>query len=110
MRLRAIALAFGLGLVVAGCGGEDSKFGQRCSTNAACGEGGFCCEARECPGGFCTETCETDDECAAGNACVQISTRDKVCLRGCTSIEDCDLGTSLECIEIDTVRVCASGG
>ena len=88
--------------------GDDPKFGDRCSSNASCGEGGFCCEATECPGGFCTDACETDDDCRADTACILISTGDRVCLLACTSTVDCDIGTGLECVEREGVRVCAN--
>ena len=94
-------------LLLLGCG-EDSHFGDRCESSASCGEGGFCCEARECPGGFCTEACETDDDCRENTVCIELTTRERVCLLACSTVQDCTLGTGLECVEREGTRVCAN--
>jgi len=94
-------------LLLLACG-DDPHFGDRCSSHAGCGGGGFCCEARECPGGFCTEECETDDDCRADAACIELTTRDRVCLLACSTTEDCTLGLSMECVEREGTRVCAN--
>ncbi len=98
-------------LAFASCGGEESHFGDRCTSNGACGSGGFCCEGRECPGGFCTELCETDDTCPVGTVCIELLSRDRVCLVGCSVEEDCDeVGTDMECREREGARVCLNDG
>ncbi|MCE9579764.1 MAG: hypothetical protein K8W52_41995 [Deltaproteobacteria bacterium] len=88
-------------VVFAACGDDpvSRAVGARCDLAAECderclGPGG------DWPGGFCTVSCDTSDDCPGEAACV--ANEGGVCLFVCAIDADCAfLGTGWGCVELD---------
>ncbi len=83
--------------------------GARCDLAAECDE--RCLPpGADWPGGFCTVSCDTSDDCPSESSCV--ASEDGVCLFRCAIDGDCAfLGAGWACAELDlkptgTVRAC----
>ena len=86
------AMLLGLGLV--GCG---ATVGDACTTDADCGDKGFCINNQEfTPGGYCSQSCVPgkDDTCPTGSSCVSQGYAENVsaCFLLCGSNDDCRTG------------------
>ncbi len=91
------ALAFLLSGLLVGCGGavgdESRTVGGPCETHSDCSDRCLV----DWPGGMCTLTCESDDDCPTGSACIDY--QDGVCLMKCEEDRDCPGG--YECDDKD---------
>ena len=86
------AVLLGLGLM--GCG---ATVGDACTTDADCGDKGFCINNQEfTPGGYCSQSCVPgkDDTCPTGSSCVSEGYSGDVsaCFLRCGSNDDCRTG------------------
>jgi hypothetical protein len=84
-------------LGLAACGGSDVSraVGARCDVSADCDDRCLA-PSNDYPDGFCTLTCDTDDECPSDAACV--SNEGGVCLFVCDGDPSCAfLGPSWTC-------------
>lgn len=84
-------------VLVAGCGGSDVSrmLGARCGDSSDCDERCLL-EADGWPGGMCTISCDTHDDCPGGTACVA---DEGACVYACGDDLDCEfLGAGWGCI------------
>ncbi|MGM0554901.1 MAG: hypothetical protein ACQEVA_00795 [Myxococcota bacterium] len=93
-----------------GCS-HDRKVGGACSADADCKD--RCLESF--PGGMCTLSCESDDECTNQTVCAD--TEGGVCLFPCDSTQECldELGDGYACDDETSfddreIRVCVDSG
>ncbi len=91
-----------LGLLVAGVAAcslsadVSRELGARCDSHDDCDE--RCISSY--PGGFCSLSCNDDDDCPATSACVDVEAG--VCLFTCDSSAQCDfLGPGWLCEQVD---------
>ena len=64
-----------------------------------CKENGDCKSGEACANNFCWETCDEGKECSAEAKCSSDNIRDsddRVCGRGCESLDDCKDGDSCD--------------
>jgi hypothetical protein len=72
----------------------DDQAGAPCSKDAQCGEG-YCEEASDPRGGYCTGACAQDGDCGHGGVCVHgIYGSGGTCYESCTQDSDCQLDDS----------------
>ncbi len=100
MYLRGVpVLRFAL-LLLCACSSSDvtRSVGARCDLSSECDD--RCLEpSAEWPGGFCTLTCDTDNDCPDDAACVDEG-GSGICAFTCTASLGCTfLGTGYDCIE-----------
>lgn len=108
--MRSLILALALGLALPGCGGDDEivppgnpadasegdappsadaapaiGVGEPCDLGSECADGLTCLDEGEQfpPGGYCSKTCTTDEECGGDAFCSQPVTATRLCLRRC---------------------------
>lgn len=75
------------GLFFAGCGNDAyDSVGVSCALNADC-PGGRCLTGGRYPGGTCSFSCDSDQDCPSYSAC--IDREGGVCLPMCESSRDC---------------------
>jgi hypothetical protein len=72
-------------LVLPQCG---YTVGDPCTTRSDCGDE-ICLTDVAFPGGYCTETCKTDDDCPNGTVCGKDHQGNPVCLLACRENGDC---------------------
>lgn len=83
-----------------GCQSSDvsRSIGARCERNADCDE---LCLTTGWPGGFCTISCDTNDECGEGAACVEEGGTG-ICAFTCSGDPSCTfLNGGYTCMPID---------
>ena len=86
--------------LLAACSGSDVSrdVGARCTLDHECNE--RCLSTGAWPGGFCTLSCDTDNDCPHGTAC--IAEQGGVCVFTCASDPDCAfLQDSYTCKNVD---------
>jgi hypothetical protein len=108
----SISLAMALAMTLGGCQSSDVSraLGARCDVSNDCDD--RCLQpSNDYPDGFCTLTCETDDDCPSSSSCV--TDEGGVCLFGCIGDTDCEfLGDGWTCMQesqqgsAGTVMVC----
>lgn len=92
--------------LVVGCGGSDvsREVGARCDDSSECDDRCLL-PADDWPGGFCTLSCDDDNDCPSETACVE--DEGGVCLFACDTVPDCGfLGGGWTC----QARPTRSGG
>jgi hypothetical protein len=84
-------------MVLAACGSDVSRsVGARCDVLAECEE--RCLTGPEFPGGFCSLSCQVEDDCGGGGDIVCVDLEGGVCLFECQVAGDCDfLGPGWGC-------------
>jgi hypothetical protein len=70
-----------------------APIGTRCSSNRNCGAGQFC---NADPGGFCTKSCSSSDECGPDGVCTRPA---GICWKRCVTEVDCGDGGWI-CVQI----------
>ena len=96
----ALGLVLALGLLAAtACGlsaDVSRELGARCDSHDECDE--RCISSY--PGGFCSLSCDDDDDCPATSACVDVEAG--VCLFTCELASDCEfLGPGWSCQQVN---------
>lgn len=111
LRTSAFAVALlALGACGNGVGIDGPVVGGDCVVSSQCAHESRCLTGTAYPDGYCAKSCDSNDECPAGSACVQ--REGGVCLLTCASAAECREG--YECLEIDargaagTAAVCAT--
>jgi hypothetical protein len=95
-------------LVLAACGGHgegeiDDVIGAPCVSDRDCDTRCYI-DGDDYPGGFCSQSCQSDDDCPADTYC--IAEDGGVCLFACPAFDCSRLGNGWECRDRDRV----SGG
>ena len=84
-------------LAVAACSSSSNvgrDVGARCDSSDECDD--RCLPPADFPGGFCTLSCEQDEQCPGGTYCVDVE--GGVCLFDCNENVDCEfLGADYQC-------------
>ncbi len=93
-----------------GCQGGDTCVDNQCSSGRPVGsactnsdqcESGECLESADYEGGYCTNTCERDTECAIGSNCVYVdAAQSGICAKNCQASNECR-GGIYECWNYD---------
>jgi hypothetical protein len=89
-------------LALAACQSSDvsRSIGARCDLNSECDE--KCLgPAGDWPGGFCTISCDSDDDCGDGAAC--LAEQGGVCAFRCGSDPDCTFLGAYTCKDVDAI-------
>ena len=86
------------GAICNSVGREGRLVGGSCSAQEACDEAARCLQGGDFPDGTCAKPCETNADCPANTACVDMD--GGVCLLTCRNDEDCR--DEYDCEEVDT--------
>jgi hypothetical protein len=90
VRIPLSCLLVALAALAPACTGTVPSLGSAvCSLS--CASGVTCVDNADFPGGVCTSSCSNGGGCAAGSACVQLSTGE-FCLPSCSSGDGCPTG------------------
>jgi len=90
VRTNLSCLLLVLAALSAGCTGTVPNLGSA-SCTPSCSSGLTCVDNADFPGGVCTASCSNGKGCAAGSACLQLSSGE-FCLPSCASGDGCPTG------------------
>jgi hypothetical protein len=101
-----------LGACGSGVGNEGVIVGGDCVVSRECDVDSRCLTGEDFPGGYCARSCDSDDQCPEGSACVDEA--GGVCMVSCASSGECRSEEGYDCVELTargaggTATVCAT--